>query len=177
VTSGGGIETAWAEIVSAFEARRDWIQIREKTAAASELFELCRRARQLSGTTKIILNDRFDLALAARLDGVHLPGNGLPLERVRAAAGRNFLVGISCHSVAEVAAAQSADYCLLGPIFDTPEKRRFGAPLGLGNLKSAVALGGPPVLAIGGVNAGNRKACREAGAAGVAGIRLFASVV
>ena len=174
MTSGGGVETAWGEIVSAVGAGRDWVQIREKALSAGALFELCRRARQLTGTTKIIVNARLDIAVAGGLDGVHLPGDGLPLERVRAAAPEGFLVGVSCHSVDEVAAARVADYCVLGPIFDTPEKRRFGAPLGLEVLKAAVALGGPPVLAIGGVNAGNRDACLEAGAAGVAGIRLFA---
>ena len=80
----------------------------------------------------LYVNRRFDLALAAGAEGVHLPADGLPVSRVRPNTPRGFRVGASTHSAAEAAAAieEGADLVVLGPIFDTPSKRAFGPPLG-----------------------------------------------
>ncbi|MDE3178906.1 MAG: thiamine phosphate synthase, partial [Acidobacteriota bacterium] len=86
-----------------------------------------------------------------------------------------FLMGVSCHSLEEALAAQSAgaDYIILGPVFDTPSKRAYGPPLGLDRFREAVAHVKTPVLAIGGITAESVKPCFDAGASGIAAIRLF----
>ncbi|HEY2382675.1 MAG TPA: thiamine phosphate synthase [Terriglobia bacterium] len=148
----------------------DMIQIREKDLPARELFELASRLRTLAAGTKtrILVNDRLDIALAAGLDGVHLPGNGLPPERVR---GLVRMVGMSVHSIAEAVQAEraSVDFVVFGPVFDSPGKTAVGLEP-LRNVAAAVKI---PVLAIGGVTLMTAGEVLNAGAAGIAGIRLF----
>lgn len=147
----------------------DYIQIREKDLAARQLFEFTLavlEARQSETAaplpTRIFVNTRADVALAAGADGVHLPA-AAPLQTLP-----GLLVARSCHSVEEVKNAQ-ADFVTFGPVFETPGK---GAPLGLTGLKAACRCG-KPVFALGGVNWENAEDCETAGAVGVAGIRLF----
>ena len=102
-------------------------------------------------------NRRFDLALsAAGADGVHLPADGLPLARVRANTPRGFRIGVSTHSVgeAQAAIAGGADLVVIGPIFETPSKRAYGAPLGPGcsPASRASADHDAEVFAIGGID-------------------------
>lgn len=154
----------------------DLVQIREKALPAAELLALCRaaarRLRERGVATRLLVNDRVDVALAAGLAGVHLPAAGLPVADVRALIARGFLVGVSCHSAGEVyaAATAGADFCVLGPIFDSPGKPAALGPAAL----DAVAHLRIPVLALGGVTEANAAACLRHGAAGLAGIRLFA---
>ncbi len=139
--------------------------------------------REVGGKTKLLVNGRADVAVAAGADGVHLtsrPGE-LTAEQVRrvfAAAGRGApLVSASCHTLEDVRRAVDGgvDLVLSGPVF---EKRVAGevvvAGVGLEALREAcTAAAGKPVLALGGVTWENAALCLEAGAAGVAGIRLF----
>jgi thiamine-phosphate pyrophosphorylase len=139
--------------------------------------------REHGGKTKLLVNGRADVAVAAGADGVHLtsrPGE-LTAEQVRrvfAAAGRGEpVVSASCHTLDEVrgAVAGGVGLVLFGPVF---EKRVGGEVVvrgvGMEALRKACEVaGGMPVLALGGVTAENAVACVEAGAAGVAGIRLF----
>jgi thiamine-phosphate pyrophosphorylase len=112
------------------------------------------------------------VALAAGLDGVHLPAHAVTAERVRGQVPAGFLIAVSCHRVAEVEAARGADFVVFGPVFATPSKLAYGPPLGLDALREAARC--PiPVLALGGVTADNAAECLAAGVAGVAGIRLF----
>jgi thiamine-phosphate pyrophosphorylase len=163
----------------------DFVQIREKHLAAGELAALARAMLPIfSGTrTKLLVNSRADVAAAMGADGVHLtahPDELTPeqVRRVFARAGRPApVVSVSCHSVAEVAraAAASVDLILCGPVF---EKRVPGeiivAGVELDALREAcLAASGVPVLALGGITKDNTVACLDAGAAGVAGIRLF----
>ena len=109
------------------------VQLREKGSGDRETLEWARRARKaLDGSTPLFVNRRFDIALSAGADGVHLPASGLPLSRVRVAAPRGMRVGVSTHSTAETfrAIEEGADLVVIGPIFDTPSKREFGRPLG-----------------------------------------------
>jgi thiamine-phosphate pyrophosphorylase len=131
-----------------------------------------------------LLNDRLDVALVEGADGVHLGENSLRPEEVRQLlrehAGsqhlkNNFLVGVSCHSLesSQQAAAAQADYIFFGPVFATPSKASFGPPQGPDRLAEVCRSVSIPVLAIGGITTENAPSCLQAGAAGIAAIRLF----
>ena len=158
------------------------VQLREKDLAAGELLAMARSLRDdlASGAAahpiRLVVNGRFDVALAAGVDGVHLPGNGPPVRRVREAAGDRLGVGVSTHSVEEArgAATDGADYVVFGPIFETPSKRGMGSPQGLSRLSDAVeAAGDVPVIAVGGIDGTRAGRCVAAGARGVAVIRAI----
>jgi thiamine-phosphate pyrophosphorylase len=168
-------------IRSAAAAGVDWIQIREKDLEARALAALVRQAidRTRGTGARILVNDRLDVALAARAAGVHLGELSLPVERVtewrRSAGCTEFQLGVSCHSIEAARAAErrGADYIFFGPVFSTPSKASFGAPQGIERLREVCAAVKIPVLAIGGVDLENAASCMEAGAAGLAAIRLF----
>ena len=166
----------------------DWIQIREKdlsgkdcAALASAALECARRpSASKAGPTRILVNDRLDVALSEGAGGVHLGENGLPVEEARKLAdsrirARDFLIGVSCHSLeaATAAAKGGAHYVFFGPVFATPSKAAYGAPQGLGRLAEVCRAVSLPVVAIGGVTLSNSASCVSAGASGIAAIRLF----
>jgi thiamine-phosphate pyrophosphorylase len=148
----------------------EMIQVREKDLPARQLLELVCRIRDLAaGTaTRILVNDRLDVALAAEIDGVHLPANGLPPERVRPLVR---VLGVSTHTLQEARVAEQAksDFIVFGPIFDTPGK----TPVGVKALREITSQMKIPVLGIGGITPANTGEVLAAGAAGIAGIRLF----
>ena len=154
----------------AIDAGTEMLQIREKALEAAELLDLVIRVVEIAGgtSTKVLVNDRLDVALAAGADGVHLPGDGLPIRLIRSHIA---LIGVSTHTIAEVRNAEvgGADFVVFGPIFDTPGKTATGLTL-LEEACSAVEI---PVLAIGGMNEENTPTATRAGAAGIAGIRMF----
>lgn len=170
-----------ARVREAAAAGIDWIQLREKDLEASVLMGLARNAVQASrnANTRILINDRFDVAWASGADGVHLGENSLPIKDVvhaaRMALRGDFWIGASCHSVegAARASGDGADYVLFGPVFATPSKAAFGEPQGLKRLEAACRATSIPVLAIGGITQENAATCIAAGAAGIAAIRLF----
>lgn len=148
------------------------IQLRERDLSTRELLSL---AGQIHAMTKsrgipLIINDRVDLVQALDLDGVHLRASSLPVSVARRVLGPRRLIGVSTHSVKEVQQAgdDGADYVILGPIFETPSKREFGAPLGLAALADACRRSSVPVFAIGGMTSKRIAAARDAGASGVA---------
>jgi thiamine-phosphate pyrophosphorylase len=159
----------------------NWIQIREKDLETRKLTELVRLAAAGARETgtRILVNDRLDVALVAGAAGVHLGETSLPVETVaewrRSAGHAEFRIGASCHSTEAARAADSAgaDYVFFGPVFATPSKSAFGAPQGIERLREACRSVRIPVLAIGGVTVENAYSCLAAGAAGVAAIRLF----
>jgi thiamine-phosphate pyrophosphorylase len=159
----------------------DWVQLREKDLEGRALFELARQAVSAAGSqARVIVNDRLDVALAASAGGVHLGGQSLPIAPVVRwlavrAAPRGFLIGASCHSLAEAQEAErsSADYLFFGPVFATPAKLSFGPPQGLDRLEEVCRAVRIPVLAIGGVTVENSGECLARGARGIAAIRLF----
>jgi thiamine-phosphate pyrophosphorylase len=173
-----------AMIRRAIEAGVDWIQVREKDLSGRELIHLVQEAVAAAvGTrTKIIVNDRLDVAIAASAAGVHLGTESLPVRAVAAwreshtaASTSNFLIGASCHSLEQAQSAEQdgADYIIFGPIFETPSKASFGPPQGIERLHEVCGPIRIPVLAIGGVNPTNASDCIRAGAAGIAAIRIF----
>ncbi|HEX8283543.1 MAG TPA: thiamine phosphate synthase [Pyrinomonadaceae bacterium] len=168
-----------ALVRSAVEARVTLVQLREKELSGRALYELARAAAGLArgSATRVLVNDRADVARASGCDGVHLTTRSLDAAVVRRAFGEDFLIGVSAHTPAEARAAREggADFAVFGPVFDTPSKRAYGAPVGLDSLREAARELSPfPVVALGGVDEDNAAAVVGAGAAGVAGIRLFA---
>jgi thiamine-phosphate pyrophosphorylase len=168
-------------IRSAAAAGVDWIQIREKDLETRALFELVRVAvaDTSASATRILVNDRLDIALAAGAAGIHLGETSMPLREVaewrRASGHAKFQIGVSCHSLeaAHTAEREGTDYLIFGPVFATPSKAAFGVPQGIEALRVVCAAVAIPVLAIGGVTVENAGSCINAGAAGVAAIRLF----
>lgn len=157
------------------------IQIREKDLSAKALIEFTRRVIAVARPrgAKVLVNDRLDVALAAKADGVHLRVNSLPANEVRAVVQKiglqDFLIGVSTHSMAEARAAEAggADFMVCGPVYDTPSKREYGEPMGLERLSEICRAVKVPVLALGGINLANFREPLNSGAAGIAAISLF----
>jgi thiamine-phosphate pyrophosphorylase len=181
------------KIEEAARAGLDYVQLREKELSTRELESLARESvailaklrsenRQLR--TKLLINSRTDVALALGADGVHLRSDDIAPQQVKniwpcgpgtPARGSSPapLIGVSCHSPKQVAQAEAngASFAVFGPVFekkDLPEQR----PAGLTQLRQ-VSNAEIPVLALGGVTLANAKQCLDAGAAGIAAIRLF----
>jgi thiamine-phosphate pyrophosphorylase len=163
---------------AAVRARVPFIQLREKNLKASVLYELTRRAARLTrgSTTRLLVNDRADIARAARADGVHLTTRSLSASDVRRAFGHDFLIGVSTHTLSEALEAreQGADFAVFGPVFETPSKRAHGSPVGLEKLREAARRLSPfPLVALGGITLENAPDALRAGASGIAAIRLL----
>jgi thiamine-phosphate pyrophosphorylase len=182
--SGNGAEKRSALLQRIGEAARagvDYIQLRVKDLNFADFELLAREAmhvvRENSATTKLLINTHAEIALAAGADGVHLPAGSPPASAVRAAwldhSKYTPMLGVSAHSIADVLMAQrdGADFAVLAPIFEKVGTSVMG--IGLAALREACTAATLPVLALGGVNLTNAKACVDAGAAGIAGIRLF----
>lgn len=165
------------KIAGAAAAGVDLIQLRERDLTVHELEALARQAvgavREANAATKLLINSRIDVALAVGANGVHLRSDDPVASdaRLAAHARSGFVIGVSCHTVAEVRLAWShgADFAVFGPVF---EKQGTRVTLVEG-LRAACAVTPTFVLALGGVTIGNAMDCLRAGAAGVAGIRLF----
>jgi thiamine-phosphate pyrophosphorylase len=162
----------------------NFIQLREKDLPAAHLAELARiLLKTLPPTTKLLLNSRPDIAIAVSAHGVHLPAGAgeLTPAQVRqlyaAAALPPPVITVSCHTLAEVAHAREngVDAILFAPVFEKIIAGQIVAPgQGLAQLRAACTAAAPtPVYALGGVTLENASACADAGAAGIAGIRLF----
>ncbi len=152
------------------------IHLREKDLGGAELLRLARALAAVCRETVqlLLVNDRVDVALAGGADGVHLPSRGLSAADARRLLGAGKLIGLSCHSAAEVRRArdEGADYATFGPVFDTPSKRPYGPPVGLEPLSQAARLG-LPLVGLGGVEPGNAAEVFARGARGVACIRAW----
>lgn len=158
------------------------MQIREKNLSASVLYDLSASAAAITkgSPTKLLVNDRSDIAVAAGADGVHLTTSSLPTRVVRQAFGDALIIGVSTHSLEEarLASRSGADFVVFGPVFDTASKSEYGEPAGLANLarvSSALSseLSPFPVLALGGLTIDKVASCIQAGAGGIAAIRMF----
>jgi thiamine-phosphate pyrophosphorylase len=164
-----------ATAASAAQAGVSLIQIREKTLSARFLFELtCSIVAATRGTaTRVLVNDRADIAFAAGADGVHLTADSLSADVIRDSFPRELFIGVSTHDVGELATAarSGANFAVFGPVFETPGK---DSAKGIDALREACARVAPfPVLAIGGVDADNVDNVVSAGASGVAAIRAL----
>jgi thiamine-phosphate pyrophosphorylase len=153
------------------------IQLREKDLSDLQLCELVSflityRAER---STLLIVNTRFDIAAATGVEGVHLSSQSLPIAKVRAACGQEFLVGKSVHSLPQAIQAEKegADYLCFGPVFFTPSKGHYGSPQGIEKLMEVCDTVKVPVLAIGGITLETAYLALKSGAAGIAAIRCF----
>ena len=192
ILSGADSSDARASLLRKIEAvvaaGVDWIQIREKDFSGRDCALLIRKALQCAAKpstseanpTRILVNDRLDVALTEGAGGVHLGENSLPVGEAKRLAdsrgrGKDFLIGVSCHTLeaAKSAASAGADYIFFGPVFATPSKAAYGAPQGLERLAEVCRAVSLPVLAIGGVTLENAASCLSVGASGIAAIRLF----
>ncbi len=173
----------------------DYIQLREKDLSVRELELLAREVLHLiraEGSSRLLINHRTDLALAVDADGVHLTGSDIAASDARVLAAKSrpdaqFLIAASCHCAQQVrlAEAHGADFAVLAPIFEKVNVTKNG--IGLAELRRAarknespdlrVEAGDTrrtfPVFALGGVDTERTALCAGAGAAGIAGIRLF----
>lgn len=177
----GGVDGVRRAAERAIAPGASWIQVREKDLPARELLSLIRGIQSLPGAdgVKILVNSRADVALAAGCAGVHLPSDSPDARAIRRVTPPGFLIGVSCHTVGEVArtGVEGADYAMFGPVFPPLSKESPLAPRGLAGLRLACRAARVPVFAVGGITAENEAACAEAGAAGVAGITLFAKIL
>ncbi len=157
----------------------EWIQIREKDLSARDLFDLTKRVLALPNPagTKILVNTRVDVALASGAAGIHLPAGSPAPHLWRPHTPPGFLIGVSCHTLDEVRAAEAegADYAIFGPVFAPLSKSADLEPRGIEGLSEAVRAVRIPLLALGGITAANTQNCIQAGAAGVAAISLYQS--
>jgi thiamine-phosphate pyrophosphorylase len=154
------------------------IQLREKDLGGKDLFLLAEAVRQLTGHygTRLLINDRIDVALAVEADGVQLGKSSIPVESARALLGPRRMIGASTHSLLEAQEAEQggADFVLFGPVYFTPSKASYGAPQGIVALKKIVEKIPLPVYAIGGIKAEN---IEEAMGTGIRGVALISAIM
>lgn len=170
-----------AEIaLSAIAGGADVIQLRDKTASSRKLYEAAMAIRRLTWNNNVpfIVNDRLDLALACRADGLHVGQSDLPAAVARRLLGKTRILGVSAESIeqARQAIKDGADYLGVGPIFEArTTKSDAGAPIGLELLAHIRATTPLPIIAIGGINARNAAQVIQAGASGIAVISAIAA--
>jgi len=169
-------EAKWLAHAAGWMARGiDLLQIRERALSARQLAGLTRKVLRLPNPrgTRILLNDRADVALACGAHGVHLR-DGSVLPEVFARPG--FLVTVACHNPAAADRTRGADFILLAPIFKPLSKSDTRPALGTAAIAEFARRSQVPVLALGGITSENARLCMEAGAAGIAGISYFGPV-
>lgn len=145
------------------------IQLREKHASSRDFYEAAAKAIDIArkSDVKIIINDRVDIALALKTDGVHLGQDDLPSLHARRILGETAVIGLSTHSPGQVIAALGLpiDYIAIGPIFSTSTKENADAVVGLEGLSHIRGMiADVPLVAIGGITASNLKSVLNAGA-------------
>ncbi|MBI1875589.1 MAG: thiamine phosphate synthase [Acidobacteria bacterium] len=173
------VERLVCQVEVAAEAGVDLVQVRERDLDGGPLAELVSRCLAVVGpsSTRLLVNERVDVAIACGAHGVHLRSDSMTASRVRAIAPPSFTIGRSVHSVGEAAGQTEAgglDYLLLGAIFPPSGKPPGPGPLGTAALAEACRQTAVPVLAIGGVDFSRLPAIARIGAAGFAAIGLFA---
>lgn len=149
------------------------IQLRDKEASAGEFYHQAAAALDVARThgAKLVINDRVDVALVLKADGVHLGQSDMPVEAVRSLLGQDAIIGLSTHDItqARLAAKMAPDYIAFGPIFDTLTKDDPDPVVGLTKLRDVRAsTGSLPLVAIGGINSLNAASVLGAGADAIA---------
>ena len=156
----------------------DLIQIRERDLDAAPLSTIVRgvvAAARAAARTRVVVNDRVDVALACGADGVHLRGDSVAAEAVRRIVPPGFVIGRSVHSVEDARAAGPVDYVIAGTVFPSATKGKDAPVIGIDGLAAIVRASTAPVLAIGGITPERAAAVASVGASGIAAIGLFAT--
>jgi len=164
------------QIAGAVAGGVDIVQLRERHLQAGEYAAFVRECIQLTqGTaTRILVNDRVDIALATGAHGVHLREVSASIEAVRTVAHKEFIIGRSVHDAGTAARMRTADYLIVGTVFETASKPPGHRVLGVDGLREVVAAAGTcPVWAVGGVTQERLPSLKAAGAQGVAAIDAF----
>ena len=163
------------QFLEAVEDRIDLIQIRERDLSAADLAAIVVAAVRATrgSSTRVLVNDRLDVALGCGADGVHLRGDSFSADSVRRMTPPGFLISRAVHTPRDAAAAGEVDYLIAGTVFSTVSKEPGTKTLGLDGLEAIVRKAKAPVLAIGGVTVDRFDDVLRTGAAGVAGIGLF----
>jgi thiamine-phosphate pyrophosphorylase len=163
-----------ALVAACVEAGLPAVQVREKDLGARDVAELCRRILAAIPPARclLVVNDRVDVALAVGAGGVQRTSTSLTVRDIKGIARGELLIGASVHSLEESIEAEGAgaDWLTFGPVYDTPSKRPWGPPQGLGALERVAAAVRIPVVAIGGITPERVAEVRAAGAHGVAAI-------
>jgi thiamine-phosphate pyrophosphorylase len=154
------------------------VQLREKDLSGAELYRLAVEMRRLTSDfdARLIINDRLDIALAVDADGVHIGVGSLPVETARRVLGQNKIIGYSAHGIDEALYAQAggADFVTFGPVYATPSKAAYGAPIGVKKLAETAAALKIPVIALGGISQAN---ITEALSADIQGIAVISAIL
>jgi thiamine-phosphate pyrophosphorylase len=173
-----------AQARHAIDAGVDLIQIRERGLDGGALAAIVRAVVAIAcasaGTagrprTRVVVNDRLDVAVACGADGVHLRSDSIAAEAARQMAPPGFLIGRSVHAVEQARSAGPVDYLIAGTVFRTASKAETAPLVGLEGLAAIVRASTAPVLAIGGITVERVSDVAAAGASGIAAIGLFAS--
>ena len=155
------------------------IQLREKRAGSRQFYGDAKAAlTSRDSNVRLIINDRADIALALKADGVHLGQSDIPVEAARRLLGEKAIIGVSTHDLAQVelAGRMPVDYVVFGPVFETATKGNPDPFVGLNALREARAiLSSLPLVAIGGITIANAPAVFAAGADSVATIATLLS--
>ncbi len=165
------LETAEKKVTEAIEGGVTIVQLRAKDISAAEFYNMALKIKMITGyyNMPLIINDRVDIAIAADADGVHTGQEDLPVKEVRKLIGINKIMGISVSNITEAEKAErdSADYLGAGAMFPTDTKldAKYVSIEELREIKKKVQI---PVVAIGGINAGNAEKIFCAGADGIA---------
>jgi thiamine-phosphate pyrophosphorylase len=168
----GAIDCLMKQVRHAVAAGVDVIQIRERDLEGRRLAQLTAGIVALArgSRTRVVVNERLDVAMAVGADGVHLPGNAMEAARVRGCVRDGFLIGRSVRSADDVRAAGPVDYVVAGTVWSTPSKPVGHEWLGVDGLARIVAASRVPVLGIGGMQLDRVRDLASTGAAGIAAI-------
>jgi thiamine-phosphate pyrophosphorylase len=172
---GGSLNRA---VEAALEGGVKAVQLREKDLSSRSLYTAAREMRELTARfgARLFINDRVDIALAVGADGVHLGGESMPVAAARKLLGTEKLIGVSCHDRSSALTAQQdgADFITFGPVYPTPSKASYGAPVGVTKLAETTKELRIPVFALGGINPAN---VGEVIACGAHGIGLISAII
>jgi len=149
----------------------DFVQVRERDLPGRDLVEVV-RATIARTKARVLVNDRIDVAIAAGAAGVHLRDGSVSALRVKELAP--LIVTVACHFEKDCLTNEGADYLLPAPVFSPISKNDTRPPLGLETLRRWASLSPTPLIALGGITPENAVACVKAGAAGIAGITMWA---
>ena len=171
---GDWVEALHRQVGAAANAGIDYVQVREPDVEAGALVELVRSLMGVvSGATRLLVNDRLDVALAARAHGVHLKEHSILPAEVRRITAPGFVIGCSVHQSSNIAARKSADFLIAGTVLPTASKPAVDYLDQDGLSKVVEAAAGQPVLGIGGLDLSAIPMLASTRASGLAAIGAF----